>query len=55
MPKKSPKQRRAEALERNAAWQLLLYEEQLKVLAGRPGECRRQIARIKTRMKNPLR
>ena len=55
MHKKTLVQRRAEALELNAAWQLLPYEEQLKVLAGRPGECRRQIARIKTRMKNPLR
>ena len=39
-------QRRLEAEARQAAWDALSLEEKLTILAGRPGECRRQIERL---------
>jgi len=45
-------QRRIEAAERNEYWAGLSLSEQLVHLGGRPGSCKKQITKIKERIKD---
>ena len=42
--------KREEAETRNEAWQALPPNQQLRLLKFRPGECKKQIARIRAKM-----
>lgn len=43
---KTKDQRVAEATERNNKWSKLSSEEKKKLLANRPGNCKRQLSRL---------
>ena len=48
--KSDKRQRNEDAIERNEAWVGLSYKDQLGILSRRPGNSKRQVARIKEKM-----